>query len=88
MANDDHTADGWAILHDRTALPPSEYENLYILGPVPSKEIAEMLEASMSCDCRRSVVPIFFPPGIQMMMVVPEAAVEAALAGVSDGPVH
>jgi hypothetical protein len=82
--DDDHTADGWVVVHDRSALPPSEYENLYVLGPLPSKELAEVLETRMTCDCRRMVVPIFFPPGIQMMLVVPESVLE----GRQDGPVH
>jgi hypothetical protein len=33
----DHEADGWAILHDRSALPPdARYSNLYLFGPLPS----------------------------------------------------
>ena len=77
-------ADGWAIMHDRSALPSDEYESLYLFGPLPSKEVADIIESSMECTCKRTVVPLFFPTGVTMMLtaLLPDTLMP------TDGPVH
>jgi hypothetical protein len=66
---DDHEADGWAVLHDRSGLPPdARYADLYLFGPLPSKEVADLIESNSECPCKRRVVPLFFPDGVTMML--------------------
>jgi hypothetical protein len=87
MAEDDHTADGWAILHDRTGLPPlPDTASLYLLGPLPSKELADLITAQLECPCLKTVVPIFFPAGIRMMLAVPLP--DTSMLTDDDEPIH
>jgi hypothetical protein len=64
-------------------LPSSEYETFYLFGPLPTKEVADLIESSAECACRRSVVPIFFPKGVTMML----AAIASGPAP-ADEPIH
>jgi hypothetical protein len=78
-------ADGWGITHDRSALPPDgDSVTLYMVGPFPSKEVADLIEASMGCLCQRRVIPLFFPNGVTMMVTVPLPGIDTT----TDGPVH
>ena len=82
---DEHEADGWAVLHDRSALAPSEdYANLYLVGPFPNKTLADLVLAQLECPCRKTVVPVFFPPGMTMMVTIPLPDIDTP----TDGPVH
>ena len=58
--------------------------NLYLFGPFPSREVADLIEASMECECKRRVVPLFFPTGVTMMVT----ALLPDMPMLTDGPVH
>ena len=77
-------ADGWAVMHDRSSLPPDNNEPIYLFGPFPSREVADVIEASMECECKRRVVPLFFPHGVTMMVtaLLPDTLMP------TEGPVH
>lgn len=77
-------ADGWAVMHDRSALPSDEGEPIYLFGPFPSKEVADVIESTMECECKRRVVPLFFPVGVKMMI----AALPLDMPMPTEGPVH
>lgn len=80
----DHEADGWAVMHDRSSLPPSEYPTYYLFGPLPTKEVADVIQSASECECRKTVVPLFFPAGVTMMVtaLLPDTDMP------TDGPVH
>ena len=85
--DEDHTVDGWAVLHDRSALPPSDdYATLYLVGPFPNRELADLIKSSLECPCRTTVVPVFFPPGLTMMVAVPLP--DTGMPTGDDGPIH
>ena len=85
METEESGADGWGILHDRSLLPPADdYETLYLVGPLPAKELADLVMAGMKCACRKQVIPLFFPPGVSMMLAMPLPDVDVP----ADEPVH
>jgi len=85
MSSDEHEADGWAVLHDRSALPPQgDYAPLYLVGPFPNKELADLIMFRLECPCHKTVIPVFFPPGLTMMVSIPLPDTDTD----TDGPVH
>jgi hypothetical protein len=62
--------DGWGILHDNPV--PGADPQMYVMGPFPSRGIADVLFTRMTCSCTKRVIPIRFPPGISMMLSVPD----------------
>lgn len=76
---------GWAIMHDRTLLH-EEGEPFYLFGPLPSREIADLIVASLECECAKRVVPLFFPGGVTMRL---EATMPSVLLPPPvDGHIH
>jgi hypothetical protein len=83
--DDEHEADGWAVLHDRSFLPQQgDYAPLYLVGPFPNKELADLILARLECPCRKTVIPVFFPMGMTMMLTIPLPDTDTD----TEGPVH
>jgi hypothetical protein len=57
--------DGWLIVHDT-----------YLFGPFPSEEAAQAICDATLCRCKRRVEPVFFPPGV-MLVIDMETLIEA-----------
>lgn len=68
-------ADGWGVIHINPN-PGPDHAPEYMLGPLPIKELADLIKAASTCGCTTRVIPLFFPPGLAMVMTVPDRAHE------------
>jgi hypothetical protein len=76
--------DGWGVIHNNPN-PGADHAPEYMFGPVPIKALADLMVTAGNCDCRKHVVPVFFPRGIKLMLDVSDfAAPEPEPAG----PIH
>ena len=71
----DHAADSWRVVHDNPNPGPENVPE-YMFGPLPSKEVADLISAASECECKTRVIPLFFPNGVKMVMVVPLPATD------------
>jgi len=67
---DGHEIDGWVVMHDGGH---RDTEGPYGFGPFPTPDIAEYIRANAPCPCTKSVVPVFFPKGVRLMVEVETA---------------
>lgn len=83
MSDEGHDADGWGIVHNNPVPGPDNVPE-YMFGPLPSKEVADLISAGATCACKTRVIPLFFPHGITMVvgLDLPDTAMP------TDGPVH
>lgn len=70
MVDEEHGADGWGVVHNNP-LPGPNNAPEYMFGPLPSKEVADLISAGATCACKTRVIPLFFPAGVTMMVTVP-----------------
>jgi hypothetical protein len=85
MATNDegHSADGWGVVHNNPNPGPDNVPE-YMFGPLPSKEVADLISASAVCACKTRVIPLFFPGGITMTI----ASLSLDMPMPTDEPVH
>lgn len=56
--------DGWGVLHT------DGKDHGYMFGPLPSKEVADLIQSQVECECITHVVQVYFPEGLTMLMRV------------------
>lgn len=78
---------GWGVLHDRTALDDGG-EAFYIFGPLPSREVADLIQSALGCSCRTRVVPLYFPNGVTMRLEAMMYSPHPLDAAPVDGHIH
>lgn len=78
--------DGFAILHVNKDKAYG-MDGYYALGPYPPIEpLVEFIKQHIECACETRIIPVYFPAGARMVMVVDGADMVAGAVTVLGGP--